>query len=307
MKIYRRPRTWVLTALLLLLCFLVSFLSRYDKQSSGNPHREWRPELQQEVQSLQTQLSGDGDLPAPIRKNLQEQLALKQYQLARDIPPAEATMWGGVQRASALVILVTLFTVIVAADAVAAEFAWGTIKLLLIRPATRTKILLSKYLAVMLFALFLLLVLFAGSVFMNGILYGFAGWSAPSLSVDGNGTVKEGVLVLDVLAEYGLKVIEPIMVVTLAFMISSVFRSSVLAVGLSIFLMLLGRPVAMLLLRWSWGKYFLFANTDFSPYLAGRPLAEGMTPGFSIAVLAVYFAVFHALSWLVFTRRDVAA
>jgi ABC-2 type transport system permease protein len=32
-----------------------------------------------------------------------------------------------------------------------------------------------------------------------------------------------------------------------------------------------------------------------------------MTLGFSVAVLLVYFIVFNALSWLVFTRRDVAA
>lgn len=309
MKIYRRVRTWVLAALLILFVFLVSFISRYDKQSSGNPHREWRPELQQRVQSLQQQLSGDGELPAPLRKTLQDELAIAEYQLDHDIPPTEATMWGGVQRASSLVMMVTLFTVIAAADAVAAEFTWGTIKLLLIRPATRAKILLSKYLSTMLFALFLLLTLFVSSVLINGVIYGFTGWSAPSLSAGTGGAVKEGVLVFDVLAAYGLKVIELIMVVTLAFMISSVFRSSVLAVGLSIFLMLLSQPITLLLMSLNpgVGKFFLFANTDLTPYLAGRPLAEGMTIGFSITVLAVYFVIFNVLSWLVFTRRDVAA
>ncbi|KIL39446.1 hypothetical protein SD70_19935 [Gordoniibacillus kamchatkensis] len=309
MKIYCRIRTWVLVAMLILFCFLVSFISRYDKMSSGNPHREWRPELQQQAQSLQQQLSGDEKLPAPIHKQLQERLAITKYQLEHDIPPTEATMWGGVQRVSALVMMVTLFTVIAAADVVAAEFTWGTIKLLLIRPATRAKILLSKYISTMLFALFLLVVLFASSVLINGVIYSFSGWSAPSLTTDAGGAVKEGVLVFNVLAAYGLKVVELIMVVTLAFMISSVFRSSVLAVGLSLFLMLLSQPITMLLISLNpdVGKYFLFANTDLTPYLAGRPLAEGMTLGFSITVLAVYFIIFNALSWLVFTRRDVAA
>jgi ABC-2 type transport system permease protein len=212
-----------------------------------------------------------------------------------------------VKRDAALVGLVTLLTVIVAADSVAAEFTWGTIKLLLIRPATRTKILLSKYAATLQFALFLLILLFLGSVLANGIAYGFSGWSAPSLSAGVDGTVHERLAALDMLAVYGLKAIELVMVVTLAFMISSVFRSAVLAVGLSIFLMLLSQPITYILLQWNWGKYFLFANTDLTQYMNGQPLAEGMTLGFSVTVLLVYFIAFNALSWLVFTRRDVAA
>lgn len=56
----------------------------------------------------------------------------------------------------------TIFTALVAADSVAGEFTWGTIKLLLIRPWSRSKILLSKYISMVLFSLFstLLLIVF---------------------------------------------------------------------------------------------------------------------------------------------------
>ncbi|MFD2875395.1 ABC transporter permease [Paenibacillus rhizoplanae] len=40
-----------------------------------------------------------------------------------------------------------------AADSVAGEFTWGTIKLLLIRPWSRSKILLSKYISLVIFSL----------------------------------------------------------------------------------------------------------------------------------------------------------
>lgn len=295
-----------MVAMLLLFCFLVSFITRYEKNSTGNPNLDWRAQARQQVQGLQRQLQDEG-LPKPIRDRLQHDVTLKKYQLEHNVPPVEATVWGGVQRASSLVMLITLFTVIVAADAVAAEFTWGTIKLLLIRPASRSKILLSKYVSTMLFALFLLAFLFLSSIVINAILYGFGGMAAPSLKLDAGGAVKEGVLMFDVLAAYGLKAIELVMVVSLAFMISSVFRSSSLAIGISIFIMLTGQAITMLLLRWSWGKYFLFANTDLTQYIAGQPLAEGMTLGFSIAVLLAYFILFNAMSWLVFTRRDVAA
>ncbi|MFC0213285.1 ABC transporter permease [Paenibacillus chartarius] len=306
MKIYLRVRTWVLVGILMAFCLLAALISHNEKSSTGHPRIDWKTELQQNIQSMERELQSE-ETPGPLKKRLIEQLAVSRYQLDHHIPPTEATMWGSVQKQAWLVTLATLFTVIVAADVVAAEFTWGTIKLLLIRPSSRAKILLSKYISTMLFALFLLVILFAGSVLMNGVLSGFTGWSAPVLSIDEAGAVRESSAAGTVLAAYGLKMIELIMVVTLAFMISSVFRSSVLSVGVSMFLMLTGQLLTMLLLRWEWGKYFLFANTDLTPYLAGQPLAEGMTLGFSVSVLAVYFVVFNALSWLVFTRRDVAA
>jgi ABC-2 type transport system permease protein len=68
-----------------------------------------------------------------------------------------------------LITMVTIFTVIVAAESVAGEFSGGTIKMLLIRPASRSKILLSKYISIFTFAVLLLAVLF-GSAFLVSVL-----------------------------------------------------------------------------------------------------------------------------------------
>ena len=92
-----------------------------------------------------------------------------------------------------------------------------------------------------------------------------------------------------VFATYGLKLIELVMIVTLAFMISTVFRSASLAIGLSIFIMFAGQVITLLLMRYTWGKYFLFANTDLTPYLKGQPLAEGMPWDSRLLCLCVTF------------------
>jgi ABC-2 type transport system permease protein len=44
-------------------------------------------------------------------------------------------LWGFVTTCSVLLFMVQIFSVIIAGDIVASEFSWGTIKLLLIRPA----------------------------------------------------------------------------------------------------------------------------------------------------------------------------
>jgi len=96
------------------------------------------------------------------------------------------------------------------------------------------------------------------------------------------------------------------MMVTFAFAISTVTRNNSLAVGISLFLMFTGSMIVNLLKDYSWVKYILFANTDLTQYINGTPMVAGMTMTFSLIVLAVYFVVFNATSWFVFSKRDVA-
>ncbi|WP_248931110.1 ABC transporter permease [Paenibacillus hamazuiensis] len=192
--------------------------------------------------------------------------------------------------------LAFIFSVIVAGDIVASEFTWGTVKLLLIRPASRSKILLAKYIAVILFMVTLLAVLFVSSYFIGLLFFGI-GVSGPD---DGLGRIAAG---------YGFKLVDTLMSVTLAFMISSAFRSSSLAIGLSMFLMFTAEPAVGVLsmLQYSWVKYVLFANTNLEPYFyGGKPLLPGMSLGFSVAMLVIYWVVFYAVAWALFTKRDVA-
>jgi ABC-2 type transport system permease protein len=303
MKIYRRLRTWILGLLLIVIVVLAGLVS-HPGADDGND--QWKVRATETIEHNKKELE-NVELPEKFKQQMKEETALQQYMLDHNYPPTDNTLWGGALRASGMIILVTLFTVIIAGDMVAGEFTWGTIKLLLIRPASRAKILFSKYITTLLFAATLLILLFITALIVNGFLYGFQSLGLPHLTVDAKGQVHEGSMLLFTLATYGLKLIELVMIVTLAFMISTVFRSSSLAIGLSIFIMFAGQVIAMLLLRYSWGKYFLFANTDLTPYLEGQPLAEGMTLGFSIVVLIVYFLVFNLLSWEIFRRRDVAA
>ncbi|OXM85295.1 ABC transporter permease [Paenibacillus rigui] len=193
--------------------------------------------------------------------------------------------------------LVFVFSVIVAGDSVASEFTWGTIKLLLIRPATRAKILAAKYVSVVLFLITALVTLFVFSYFVGLLVFGMGGAAGDAGAFP------------RIVQAYGLKFVDLLMFVTLAFMISTVFRSSSLAIGLSIFLMFTANGVVLMLagLKYSWVKYTLFANTDLSPYLLGdAPLVKGMTLGFSITMLVLYWIVMYGISWLLFTKRDVA-
>ncbi|MFC4103136.1 ABC transporter permease [Paenibacillus xanthanilyticus] len=207
-----------------------------------------------------------------------------------------------------LFILVTIFTVVVSAETVAGEFTSGTIKLLLIRPWSRSKILLSKYISVMLFAFALAATLFVLSFGVNALLFGVGGARGDILA--GLGTSRDIAPFSYMLAYYGFEFISLIMIVTVSFMISTVFRSGGLAIGLSLFFLMGGSVVTMLLMQldYAWVDYLLLIHLDLTNYLIepGFELRDGVTLGFSLGVLAVYYVLIIAVTWLVFNKRDVA-
>jgi ABC-2 type transport system permease protein len=303
MKIYRRLRTWILVGILVALMAAVSIaIKAADSRSNDG----WQDRTRASIAANQERLNDD-NLPGLAKEEIERTIIVNQYRLEKDIPPADRSLWGVVLEMSQLIQIVTIFTVVIAADIVAGEFTTGTIKLLLIRPASRSRILLSKYLSTILFSILLLVVLFVSAFLLNGFLYGFTEAGSPYIYVDRDMIVRESNMFLHAWSTYALRCVELVMVVTLAFMISTVFRSSSLAIGLSLLLLFLGQAITLFFSQWKWGKFWLFANTDLTQYIEGTPLAEGMSMPFSIVILIVYFLLFNILSWSIFKRRDVAA
>ena len=307
MKIFRRPGTYVMVAILVISIAIVGFVSKYQQNRmdvSEDP--KWEQVLQEENNALKQQM--DQSRTKIEKQYFKKEIAINDYRIKHHISPREKySVWSFVKDTSQLIVLAGLFIIIVAAGIVASEFNWGTIKLLLIRPINRTKILLSKYLTVLLYAIFMLSILFVFSTILGAILFGMPDEAVLYLNYN-NGQVTEQNIVVHLLIYYGLSSIDMIMLVTMAFMISSVFRNSSLAIGLSLFLLFTGGQFTTLLaMKFTWAKYILFANTDLMQYVEGAPLVEGMTLSFSVLMLLAYFALFQFLAFFVFQKRDIAA
>ncbi|MEH7109517.1 MULTISPECIES: ABC transporter permease [Bacillaceae] len=307
MKVFRRPGTYVMIAILILSTAVVGAFFKYQengKDAAANP--KWEQTLREENNALKKQMEQSHS--EMEKQYYKKTIAINDYRIQHHLAPSqEYNVWSFVKDASELITLAGLFIIIVSAGIVSSEFNWGTIKLLLIRPINRTKILTSKYLTVLVFALFMIAILFVFSTALGAILFGMPDKVTPYLNYY-NGHVTEQNMVVHLLIYYGLSSIEMLMLVTMAFMISSVFRNSSLAIGLSLFLLFTGAQfTALLAIKFSWAKYLLFANTDLMQYFEGTPLVNGMTLTFSIIMLILYFAVFQFLAFFVFKKRDVAA
>jgi ABC-2 type transport system permease protein len=307
MKIYRRIRTWIFYILILAAVVISGYVianntGLFDRQEN------WKQQLQQQTADMERQLQ-EADFPKSLEESLKNDIKLNEYALKNNINPYKENAWTFVKGSVALVTLVTLFVVIIASDMIAGENAWGTIKMLLIRPHSRWKILLSKFLATILFAIVIMIFLLLVSWIVGNIIYGFGGLSDKYLTLNGLGEVDERLVFFDTLKIYGLEMVRLVIIVTLAFMISTIFNSSTFAVGVSIVVLLAGSGIVMALSHYEWVKYTLFANLDVGRYVdqTYNTMFKGMTLSFSITVLLIHFIVMIAITWGIFIKRDVKA
>jgi ABC-2 type transport system permease protein len=79
--------------------------------------------------------------------------------------------------------VIAVFSVIIGGGLIAREFQSGTIRLLLIRPKTRTKILMSKFLSLLIISFALYLVCAILNLITNGILFGFSDYMYPNYTI----------------------------------------------------------------------------------------------------------------------------
>ncbi|MBC2166019.1 ABC transporter permease subunit [Listeria booriae] len=216
--------------------------------------------------------------------------------------------------------LVALFSIVIASSVVASEFSFGTIKLLLIRPYKRWEILLSKYIVVMLYAVVLALFTLLITYLISGVLTSFGSLTQdvsdiiPTYSENGD-ILNTGLTAINALStQLGFFLVELIFSMSIAFMVSSLLRSQALAVGIGLFLLFInsiaGGITLMLAEKFEWFKYIFVTPLYYinmnSNAMGNTEINSGLSTGLAIGILAVYYIVFMALSFIFFQKRDVS-
>lgn len=305
MKLWSKKPTWIMVALLVIILFGTAAITNWvNSTMNENIDESWQDIQNAQIMNYEAMLADPG-LSESQQEYYEGELAISQHRLDNDIPPFEYTsMQQQVIDSHMMLSLVTLFTVIVAGGIVAAEFSQGTIKMLLTRPVKRWKILTSKYITAMLYAVLLSVITIAATALAGLLFFGIG--DGTFLVWDGS-EVREGSYWLEALKMAALSFASVWMIGTFAFMLGTIFRSSSLSIGLSIFLMFTGVQAVFLLSNYEIVKYYLFTHTDLTQYYTGFTLVPGITMTMSLIVLFVYFVIFMALSYITFNKRDITA
>ena len=280
---------------------------------------DWKKLIEQQILDTKNRLensSGHGghddrnDRPAMLVR--MEQL---KYFLDNNINPLDSSAAKFTTRfmEQSIFLFLPLLMIVLAADMVSGEFTDGTIKLLLTRNVPRWKILLSKYLALLIMELLVLVAAAVIAVAVSGIFFGYGGWMTPvstGFKVIGDRLDTSGVLNVPqwqyIFMVYGLGYFVSVVVSTISFMISVLVRSTAASFGIMMAALIGGNFMSFFLADWKLTRYLFMVNLRLTDYLSGsfQPIS-GMNMTFSVTVLLVWAVAALGVSFAYFTRQDI--
>ena len=211
-----------------------------------------------------------------------------------------------------LTFIIAVFCLFFGAGLIAGEFTGKTMKMLAIRPYTRNKIYLGKLLACIAFMLILLLISFVASFVVGAILYGV---DLPNVLLIINATSATVVHPMVVMLIYlASSILNLLFYISLALLLSVVFRSSTVAVLTSFIVYVVTILCNMLMVTVSWFKWLPIAHLDIFKYFGGASSTGGFLTFNTIIdanlwlsfgyILGIIF-VFNLASLIVFKKRNI--
>lgn len=205
---------------------------------------------------------------------------------------------------------IILASVMIAGTIVSEEFNKGTIKLLLVRPYKRTKILMAKFLTCVIVLLLSYVSVALIQTVVGGVVFGFDSYAEKTVMYSFNSNAIEQFGIVPYLIMSGLSVLpQYLLLMTLAFAIGVIVSNSPVAIVLPFVGIIASDFINGLAFNYNKAKfllYFVTPNWDLSMYSFGRfPILEEMSLPFSISVCLIYFVVMLGISVFVFRRRDI--
>lgn len=322
-KMVRKKRLYIVLGILLITISAFAYgqshsLDRTREQLArrigATAAGDWRKIAEQQIIDIKNRLDSNY-MNEQNRSTTRVRMEQLKYYLENDINPVDISNASFTTRffEQAIYLFLPLMMVLLAADMVSGELAGGTIKLLLVRGVPRWKVLLSKYIALLLLELNVLFFTLLISVAVSGVFFGYGGWTAPvatGFQVAAGKLITSNVVNVPqwqyLLMVYGLTYYVAVAVGTISFMISVLVRSTAASIGIMLSTLISGTFLTSFLADWTLPRYLFTVNMRLSDYLSGslRPI-EGMNLTFSLTVLAAWIAAALAVSFWYFSKRDI--
>ena len=317
-KIWEKKSSWIFAVILVLILIGGSIIEmKLSPQDKGD---DWRASVQSEISKLEEKLptaqteeslfnSGKDYEWEDTKDYIEMTIQNYQHNLDENVSPY-TTSWSNMNSmVFPLTSLITLFVVIICAGNVSSEFSDGTIKQLLIRPHRRWKILLSKYISLLVYSAALLVLLIIAGYLISIAFFGVGDFSNKVFVFGMEGEIAKngGIYFFRSILYY---IPGFILILTLAFMLSTLFKNQAIAVGIGIFVLFvsttLGGLIQMFAESYSWAKVLVFPHLDQTVFLTQDKILETITMPMSLGILFIYYCIFMAITFFFFQKKDVS-
>lgn len=287
-------------------------VSSYTKSSSGNYN--WRPLIKEQITDINNKLSYK-NVKESDKRIMNIQLKQYDYYLEKNINPAflSASKFTTNLMSQTIMMLLPLLIIILAADSVSGEFSSKTIKVLLTRAVPRWKVLLSKYISLIIMSAFVVFLSALISMIVSGITFHDLGFMEPVISgykmINGEADASNVVMIYEwqyLILVCSLSFFVSMVIASISFMVSILVKSTAASIGIMMATLIGGSLLKVFLEDWPFSKYFFAVNLDLPQYLIGQfKGVSGMNMIFSLGVLALWVLGALIVSFAVFSKKDV--
>lgn len=206
-------------------------------------------------------------------------------------------------------IFIIILILIVASTIMSEEINTGTIKLLLIKPYSRGKILLSKYLSIIIFMLFIIMYLILLQILIGGYIFGFSSLDIPVIVYNFN---KLEIVEYNIFVYMIIRIITKlpllIMISTISFGLGTIINNIALSITVPLFIYIFTPTINYLILnnKINIFKYLVNINWEFNNYLFGKNIEiEDLNFKISLIIWITYYIIIMIFTYINFKRKNI--
>lgn len=325
LKTLAKKRLHVIIGILIALIALFAYgehytLSRTQERVSeqmGIEYAEdWQAFIRQQLADIERRLENPY-IPDQGKASLRVQAEQLQFYLDREINPinSSASKFMGRFIEQSAFLFLPLLIILLASDMVSGEVNTGTIKMLLTRPVPRWKILLSKWFALLILEMMVILSIAFIAFVIAWITFGFIGMTEPVMTgfkIVGDTLDTSQVKTIPqwqyLVMIYALGYYIAVIIGSLALAVSVFVKSTSASIGIMMASLIGGSFLSFFISEWEITKYLYTVNLNLIAYISGSFQSfDGLSLPFSLIVLAGWGLISMFLAFYHFTQKDILA
>lgn len=206
-------------------------------------------------------------------------------------------------------IFIIILVLIVSSSIIAEEINKGTIKLLLIKPYTRSQILLSKYITILIVLILSIIFLYITQLLIGGFFLSFDSLKEKVVIYNYQ---KSQIMCYNIFGYTLIRALSKlpmlILISTISFLISIISSNTTISLTITMLIYIFTQSLTSLAITYNVKimRYLLTTNWNFKEYLFGNiPTFKYINLKLSIIVCIIYFILMIISSFIIFKRKDI--
>ncbi|MCD2348996.1 ABC transporter permease subunit [Clostridium guangxiense] len=310
-----------------------SQIDQLKTSKASTSSKNWKASLKNQIDSLKDQKNSATDISSDnAKETYNKQIIFYQYFIDHNIKPQANGSFSAFNFLDSLFkllgsLFIPIIIAILSADIVSGEYTPPTMKMLLTRPASRSKILISKFVAILASSIIIITVIELVSYLIMGIIYGFDNpmypvlvgtkytSSAIKLSQDSTGLIPvlgSSYIIATwkfIIQMFLFQLLYILACCSLFILFSTILRSSTLSMTLSILATIVVNILSSISYLAKATPFFFSTYGSISSILDSSIIQSTgvtyITPLFGCIFLIVFSAICYSISAYVFHKKDI--